>query len=205
MEINAGSSSSKPVIAVDIDDVIAASALGFIEYSNKKYGTHLTIDDYQDHWDKVWKTEYEESERRAVEYHESGHMATYGIIEGAHEVLKELKERFTLVVLTTRRNSINQLTKEWISKYYPDIFDTFIFSGFFDSATEKSVHMTKGELAKRAGVNYLIDDQLKHVQSATEIGIKGLLFGEYAWNRTEVLPPNVTRVKNWEEVRKYFK
>lgn len=196
---------SKPVIGVDIDDVIAANAAGFIEYSNNKYGTHLTVDDYQDHWGEVWKAEHEEAERRAVEYHESGHIATYGIIEGAHEVLGELKDRYALVVLTTRRNSINQLTREWIDKYYPDIFDELIFSGFFDSPTEKSIHMTKGELAMRVGMDYLIDDQLKHVQSAAEMGVNGLLFGEYPWNMIEKLPSNVTRVKNWEEVRKYFK
>jgi len=195
---------SKPIIAVDIDDVIAANARGFIEYSNKKYGTHLTVDDYQDHWGEVWKIDHKETERRAVEYHESGHIATYGTIEGAREVLEELKGRFTLVVLTTRRNSINQLTRDWINKYYPDTFDKFVFSGFFDSPTEKSIQMTKGELAKRIGTNYLIDDQLKHVQSAAELGIKGLLFGEYSWNKFEKLPPDVTRVKNWEEVRKYF-
>lgn len=116
----------KPVIAVDIDDVIAAHALGFVEWSNQKYGTHLTVDDYQDHWSEVWKVEREETERRAVEYHESGHIATYGTIEGAKEALEKLKERFRLVVLT-RRNSINQLTKEWIEKYYPGIFDEMIF------------------------------------------------------------------------------
>lgn len=196
--------SSKRIIAVDVDDVIAANAIGFIEYSNKKYGTHLTVDDYQEHWGEIWKTDYEEAERRAIEYHESGHIATYGVIEGAYDVLKELKERFTLVILTTRRNSINQLTEEWINKYYPDIFDKLIFSGFFDSPTKKSLQMTKGELAKSIGANYLIDDQLKHVLSIAETGIKGLLFGEYSWNRIEGLPLGVVRVKNWEEIRRYF-
>jgi 5'(3')-deoxyribonucleotidase len=197
-------SSSKQIIAVDVDDVIAANAIGFVAYSNKKYGTNLTVDDYQEHWGEVWKTDYEEAERRAVEYHESGHIATYGVIEGAYDVLKELKERFTLVVLTTRRNAINQLTKDWINKYYPDIFDKVTFSGFFDSPTEKSIQMTKGDLAKSIGANYLIDDQSKHVLSAAEKGMKGLLFGDYAWNSIEKLPSDIIRVTNWEEVRKYF-
>lgn len=194
----------KPIIAVDIDDVIAANAVGFVKFSNNKYGTRLTIDDYQEHWGEIWKTEHEETERRAIDYHESGHIATYDIIDGAFDVLKKLKQRFSLVVLTTRRSSINQLTKEWLEKFYPNIFDNIVFSGFFDAPNKESIHQTKGELAKRINANFLIDDQLKHVQSAAAMGIKGLLFGNYSWNKVDELPKDVMRVKNWEEVDQYF-
>jgi uncharacterized HAD superfamily protein len=195
---------NKLVIAVDIDDVIAASAPAFVEYSNNKYGTHLTVNDYQEHWGEMWKVERDEVMKRAVEYHESGHHATYEVIDDALNSLKKLKERFKLVVLTTRRNSINQLTKDWINKFYPDIFDDFVFTGFFDNPEKSGVGMTKAELAKSIGAQYLIDDQPKHILASADIGIKGLLFGDYAWNRAVSLPENVTRVKNWEEVLKYF-
>lgn len=194
----------KPIIAVDIDDVIAANAVGFVKYSNNKYGTKLTIDNYQDHWGEIWKTEHEETERRAIDYHTSGHIATYDIVDGAFDVLKKLKQHFSLVVLTTRRNSINQLTREWLEKFYPNIFDDIIFSGFFDEPNKESIHQTKGELARSIKAKYLIDDQLKHVQSAAAMGINGLLFGEYSWNKIDELPKDVLRVKNWEEVSRYF-
>ena len=84
----------KPIIAIDIDDVIANNALGFVDYSNKKFGTHLTVDDYQDHWGEVWRTSHEETERRAVEYHESGHIATYSVIKGARETLAHNPAQF---------------------------------------------------------------------------------------------------------------
>ncbi|MDB5258971.1 MAG: hypothetical protein JWO73_179 [Candidatus Taylorbacteria bacterium] len=194
---------SKPIIAIDIDDVIAANASAFVEYSNRKYGTNLTIDDYQEHWAEVWKVEHEEVKKRAIEYHESGHIATYSMIDGAYEALKQLKERFRLVAVTSRRNSINQLTKEWIQKYYPDIFDTIVFCGFFDS--EKSgLNLTKGDLVKNMAAEYFIDDQIKHVSAVAENGIKSLLFGDYFWNKTDNLPENVLRVKNWQEAADYF-
>jgi len=200
---------SKPIIAVDIDDVLAASAPAFIAWSNEKFGTHLTVDDYQEHWGELWKVEREELIKRAQEYHEIGHHATYEIIDGAKECLIELKNNFKLIVLTTRRNSINQLTKEWISKFYPDIFDDFIFSGFFDNPKIQSVHgdyqLTKAQLAQDIGAKYLIDDQLKHILASAEIGIKGILFGDYGWNKADKLPANVIRVKNWEEVRRFFR
>lgn len=195
---------SKPVIAVDIDDVIAAHAPAFIEYSNQKFGTNLTIEDNQDHWGEVWKVDHDEVEKRAVEYHESGYIASYGVIDGALETLKQLRERFNLVILTTRRNSINQLTKDWIDKYYPDIFDDIIFAGFFDTPTKDSINMTKAELAKQIGAAYLIDDQPKHCKSASDIGIKTILFGDYPWNRNQDLSPNIARVKDWAGVLEFF-
>ncbi len=195
---------SKSVIAIDVDDVIAANAKAFIEYSNQKFDTNLTIDDYQEHWGEVWKVEYNEGEERAVEYIDSGHIATYGMIEGAREALLQLKKHFELIVLTTRRNSVKQLTKDWLEKYYPDVFDDFIFTGFFDSPTKDSINMTKAELAKSIRADYLIDDQLKHIMAASEIGIKGLLFGNYSWNKTDNLPKNVTRVTDWQQILIYF-
>lgn len=194
---------SKPIIAIDIDDVIAQNALAFVQYSNQKYGTNLAIDDYQEHWAEVWKVEQDEAKKRAFEYHESGHIATYNVIEGAYETLKQLSRRFKLIAITSRRNSINKLTREWIQKYYPDIFDDIVFCGFFDS--EKfGVHLTKGDLAKNLDTKYFIDDQLKHVLAVAQNGIKSLLFGEYYWNKIDNLPENVVRVKNWQEVINYF-
>lgn len=194
---------TKPIIAIDIDDVIAANAASFTAYSNQKYGTSLTIDDYQEHWSEVWKVEHEEVNRRAIEYHESGHIATYPVIDGAYEALQELKKRFKLIAVTSRRNSINQLTKDWLQKHYPNIFDDIIFCGFFD--TEHSgIHHTKGDVIKDLHAEYFIDDQIKHVMAVAQNGTKSLLFGDYFWNKVDKLPENVKRVKNWDEVVRYF-
>jgi len=198
------SSRTKPIIAVDIDDVIAAHAQAFVDYSNQKFGTHLTIDDYQDHWGEIWKTDHTVTQPRALEYHTSGYMAGYGIIEGAHEALRQLKDRYKLVVITSRRKSVDQLTLDWIDEYYPDTFDSIVFAGFFDNPTKDSLNMTKAELVKQAGADFLIDDQLKHCAAAAKAGIRALLFGDYAWNQAAELPVGVTRVENWGRVIEYF-
>ncbi len=200
------STPSKPVIVVDIDDVLAAGAQAFIDYSNQKYGTHLTIEDYQDSWDKTWGVNLEETHRRAIEYHQLKIHAQYPAISGALEVLKQLKKHFTLKLLTTRRDSINQLTRDWINQYYPNIFSEIVFTKFFvDTKLErKDIDRTKGELARELGASYLIDDQLKNCLSAADNGIEALLFGDYPWNRSDKLPAKVTRVSNWAEVSDYF-
>ncbi len=193
----------KPIIAIDIDDVIAANASAFVAYSNEKYGTNLTIDDYQEHWAEIWKIEHSEVLHRATEYHASGYIATYSVIDGAYAALKQLAERFTIIAVTSRRNSINQLTHEWIEKHYPAIFQDIIFCGFFDSE-QPNIHLTKGDVVKNIQASYFIDDQLKHVSAVAENGIHSLLFGDYFWNKSDALPSNIIRVQNWEEVIEYF-
>lgn len=194
----------KPIIAVDIDDVIAANAKGFVDWSNDRYGTNLTIDDYDDRWTLVWQVEHDEAEKRAIEYHASGHIGAYNNIDGAYQVLNKLSETFRLIVITARRNSINQLTHDWIEKYYPDIFEKIIFAGFYDAATPESLNMTKAELVKQHLADYLIDDQLKHCLAASEIGITALLFGDYSWNKSDKLPENVIRISDWSGVLEFF-
>lgn len=194
----------KPTIAIDVDDVISATASSFIEFSNERYGTNLTIDDYQEHWKEMWKIDLEETGRRAKEFHESGYVAQYEVVSGAREVLEELKKRFRLVVLTNRHGELQKLTHDWLDSYYRGIFDDVVFTGFYDQLTDGSWKQHKGGLAQTLGARYLIDDQPKHIIGAVEHGIEGLLFGEYVWNRHTLLPAGATRVRDWEAVLRYF-
>ncbi len=191
-------------IVIDIDDVLADHARAFADYSNEKFGMNITPEDYQEEWMHVWKTDLDETIKRAKEYHESDHLTLCATIEGAQDTLKELQKNFKLVALTSRRNSIKTLTDEWLNKHYSDIFDDVVFAGFFDTITQESVHKTKGELAKNIGAHYIIDDQPKHILSAVELGMKGILFGNYKWNKFDILPKDAIRANNWQEVLQYF-
>ena len=50
--------STRQIIAIDIDDVLAESAKVFIEYSNNTWGTSLTVGDYIEDWSKMWQVDY---------------------------------------------------------------------------------------------------------------------------------------------------
>ena len=190
----------KPVIAVDIDDTLASHAEAFVEWSNQKYDTRLQVDDYTDHWSEMWQIDREETERRALEFHDEKIHGDLPIKDDSYDVLKRLSNRFSFVIVTARRQIIVEDTKKWIKQYYEDVFDNIEFVPIWDQDRT----LTKTAICQKLTASYLIDDVPKHCNSAAEAGMKALLFGDYYWTRTAETHENVTRVKNWLEVEKYF-
>lgn len=201
-------SADRQTIAIDIDDVLAESAKGFVGFSNQRWGTSLEVDDYQEHWAEMWKVDNEEVEKRALEYHNSGVLSTFSHREAALSVLEALKENFNLIIITSRRLQMKNDTLAWVHMHYPGIFsnDDINFAGIWDIVDEHSHTKTKAELAMTLRADYIIDDQLKHCIAAGDYGIKAILFGNYRWNQTQTaLTPHITRVTDWEGVLDYFR
>lgn len=196
---------NKSIIAIDIDDVLSENATFFTEFSNKEFNTNLKPEDYIEDWSELWNVDNEELDRRVNKVFQSENIARYGVIQKSREVLSKLKDKYKLIILTSRRRSIEEDTKKWIEKNYPNIFDDIIFAGFFDNYHKDRYKMTKATLAKDIKADFLIDDQLKHIEAVASIGIKGLLFGDYKWNKREKLHEDIIRVRDWNEVFEYFK
>ena len=194
----------KKVIAVDIDDVLADNAQGFIEFSNRQWGTSLTIHDYTEHWAELWQCDMDEVLRRSKIFHDSDAMARYAHKPEAEPVLRNLVEDYTLVNTTSRKSLTAGITRTFIETNYGGIFSAIHHAGFFDDDTNIGLHETKADLCMRIGASYLIDDQLKHCRAAANVGITAVLFGDYPWNRTSDLPPGVARAHDWDEVQEFF-
>lgn len=190
-------------IAIDVDDVLAENAAGFVAFSNQRWGTALKVEDYDEHWAKIWSIDNEEVERRAKEFHESGIMRGYGHIGGAYEVLRQLSKEHHLVVATSRRLQMKADTLAWIDEHFPGIFasDTVHFAGIWDAVNDQSITMTKADLVSQINADVLIDDQLKHCLAVAETGRNAILFGDYNWNNQATLPSGATRCLNWNEVK----
>lgn len=197
---------NKAVLAIDIDDVIAANAAGFIEFSNKRWGTHLTIHDYDEHWGNMWQIHQDEVHKRAIEYHESGTIGRFDTIPNAEKILRKLHERFVIVAVTSRRIMVEPETRAWLETHYSGIVDEVRFAGFYDDSSKlgQGWAKTKADILDAIKAKYFIDDQLKHCLAAANTGMNVILFGDYAWNQTEDLPKNITRCSAWEDVEAYF-
>jgi uncharacterized HAD superfamily protein len=197
---------SKLTIAVDIDDVLAANATGFAEYSNRKWGTNLTPDDYTEHWAELWKVDFEEVERRRQQIVRDRLFTKHRFFSEAKPVLEALSQDFNLIIISSRGKSIQADTIEWLKKEYGDIFSGIHFAGIWDQDLHvlERLKLTKAEICRQLGADYLIDDQPKHCLAAAEAGITALLFGDYAWARDVPEQTNLIKVKTWPEVLAYF-
>jgi len=199
----------RPIIAVDIDEVLANNAKGFTDFSNQRWGTQLVPTDYIEDWVKMWQIDSAEADLRADTFFESDAMLHYEHDVTAREVLEKLKESYDLIVVTARRIQTKGDTLQWIRERFPGIFleDKIFFAGFWDNINvdDPVAHAkNKGELLKQLGADYLIDDQLKHCIGAAEQGISAVLFGNYGWNAAATLPAGVVRADSWVDVLEYF-
>jgi uncharacterized HAD superfamily protein len=195
----------KQIIAVDIDEVLADTAEGFIAYSNDNFGTNLKTGDFTEHWMDLWQVDHKEMERRARQFHHSGAVSQYTFKEHAKPVLEKLKDNYLLIVITSRNSRIIKETHAWVDEHFAGIFDDIKFAGIFDGPfNEEMLHKTKGELFASNQVNYVIDDQLKHCLAAAKLGVNSILFGDYSWNQAEDLPKLITRCSDWLAVEEYF-
>jgi uncharacterized HAD superfamily protein len=196
-------------IGIDIDDVLARNAEGFTEYSNQRWGAQHKVENYSEDWVGFWDIPFEQAAKRAAEIHTAGVFGRYRHFESAVPVLTQLAVKRDLVVITSRRLVVKSETDAWLERRFPGLFKGVHYAGIWDSSDDRTRHtgklaLTKAELCQELGVEYLIDDQLKHCASAAEAGIKALLFGDYPWNHAGKLPKDVTRVKDWSAVLQYF-
>lgn len=197
----------KQTIAIDVDDVLAVSVPAWVEYSNRRWGTNLRIDDYTEDWAKMWQIEQHEVLKRADEMQEGKLVTTFPKFVQAEKVLQKLAKSYNLVVMTSRGEALRTDTLDWINEHFGKIFTEVHLTGFYDGKHTNPSTMTKAALCKSVGVDYLIDDHPKHCFGVAEAGMKALLFGDYTWNRqysAKNVPENVTRVHNWQEVLEFF-
>lgn len=196
---------NKPIIAVDIDNVLAASAEGFIEISNKLFGEDITVADYDENWAQMWGVSREEERRRAEVLRSHRYQKDYSAIPGAREAANLLKERYELIIVTSRRRQAEELTRTWLESNFPSTFQKIVFADFWDGPNPDNGHLLdKRELYISIGAGFVIDDQLKHCLAAVGTGVNALLFGSYPWNQADVLIESIVRCDNWQAVLEYF-
>ncbi len=196
----------RKTIAVDIDDVLAFNAQAFLSYSNEKWGTRLTIDDFDENWAKMWGVDHSDVIVRSEQIIEDRLFSSFGHFDDALPVLRKLAKSHNMVIATSRRTVLVKDTLEWINQYFPDIFSEIHYAGIWDDDTKRPhAHLkTKGDLVKQIGAEYLIDDQPKHCIAAARAGIKAVQFGDYPWNRGTPAEEGIVVAHSWAEVEAYF-
>lgn len=197
---------NKPIIAVDIDDVISDQNGSMRLFANRRFGHNHTADDYKKtgsywgYWGEVWEVPEEEERARVEEYNSSGELLKQKLIPGAIEAIGLLEKNYSLEIVTSRKDKHFEDTHKWLDKHFRGVFKGVHFAKVWDDGRRED----KAVICKRIGADYLIDDNAEHCNIAAEGGVKSLLFGDYGWSRGAEVHPEVVRVGDWQEVLEYF-
>ena len=189
-------SDSKPILAIDLDDVLAPLIQDFCDYLNHKYGTNIQIGPGFSYFgvEKLIGISAEELVVRLEEYFESDIYHRVEPFEGAIDALSDLSRKYDLILITARPDTVRNVSERWLESHFPETFKHTHFVGLSkDSPTKLSV-------MDRYDAVGLIDDNLHNIEDVAAAGKKAILFGDYHWNQIHKLPAGVVRARDWEEV-----
>eukprot|EP00730_Choanoeca_flexa_P018268 TRINITY_DN8876_c0_g1_i2.p1 TRINITY_DN8876_c0_g1~~TRINITY_DN8876_c0_g1_i2.p1 ORF type:complete len:203 (+),score=53.47 TRINITY_DN8876_c0_g1_i2:71-679(+) len=189
---------TRPVIAVDLDEVLGYFVQSLARWHNEAYGTTYTQSHFFSYTFKdVWGGTAEESTTKVHAFFESDYFQQQvAPVPGALEALQQLKQRYQLVIVTSRQHSIEEITRLWVAKHYPDIFDEIHFGNHWGVSGEK---ISKPDMCKAIHARVLVDDALHYAKQCAGLLDHVILFGSYAWNQSGDLPSGVSRAEDWAQ------
>ncbi|MEO5646467.1 MAG: hypothetical protein ABIO57_01700 [Candidatus Paceibacterota bacterium] len=184
------------IIGFDFDDVLFDFMPTLNRWHNQTYNTAHTIEEYITfELHEVWGCLPHEAVGRVSAFYQSDECNNALPLRDAKEALTILKEKYKLVIITARPESMEKVVQEWLAQHCGGIFDEVIFTNhYFDTALKR----TKSSVCVELGVKVFIDDALHNAEDVAAAGIPVLLF-DTPWNRTDV-SPLITRVSSWREV-----
>lgn len=193
---------NKPIVAVDCDDVLVPNFEVLIKWYNQEYGTGVTLAHNNGMDPKPWGTDsIQVAIKRVQRFFETDEFKSSVPFDEAVQALRQLSEHFTLILVTARDEIIEEVTREWLERHFQGIFSSAHFTMHYNLDGKKR---SKAKVAVTEGAEYLIDDTPAMVNEAARAGVRGVLFGDYPWNRADKLLAGVTRCKDWAAVLEYF-
>jgi 5'(3')-deoxyribonucleotidase len=185
----------KLVIAIDCDDVLIASTEYLVEAYNKQYGTQVTLARAHESDNEEWNA----PDSKVVLDRLSQIQMTeqYGLLQPSPEAVaavRSLAKHHELHLITARDQSVEAVTMSMLNTYLKDCFTTIEHVGH---------GRPKGEVCRQLGADILVDDNVKHLLSALECGMRpgqALHFGAYPWNDHATLPAGVVQCNDWSSV-----
>lgn len=191
---------TRPVIAVDIDDVLFPFIEGLAEYHNGLKGTQLTADDFTTyHLREVWGGTQEETEEIVHAFLAADRLHLQPC-DGVKQALERLSADFDVVLVTARNQAFEAPTVTWLRHHLPDLFADVMFAG---NPYDGRPYRPKGLICQELGARLLIDDHPSNLLSAAECGIDGILFGSKAWSVLETPVSRIVPCSDWDAVLRY--
>lgn len=196
----------RQIIAVDIDDVIAAGTESLRLVVNQRLGVNLTSDHYRvpgDYWgyyERVWQSHglAEKVSFKELNQEMEDDQSHVPLLPDVSFAITHLSKRFDIAIVTARDLAWERATLNWLREHFGDVFTGVHFAG----SRHQDNKLTKGQLCRQVGAFVLIDDNIDHCESAINEGLQAILFGDYGWHQN--VPGDLIRCKSWPEVLDHF-
>eukprot|EP00172_Hildenbrandia_rubra_P002934 Plantae.Rhodophyta-Hildenbrandia_rubra.ctg4181.p1 GENE.Plantae.Rhodophyta-Hildenbrandia_rubra.ctg4181~~Plantae.Rhodophyta-Hildenbrandia_rubra.ctg4181.p1 ORF type:complete len:204 (+),score=25.49 Plantae.Rhodophyta-Hildenbrandia_rubra.ctg4181:224-835(+) len=198
---------ARPVVAVDLDEVLGHFIPPLADFHNENYGTKLTVSDFHSYrFCEVWGGDDQGAIEIVHSFFDSKHFEDIPVVPGAVEGVNELKNRgYQLAVVTSRQHAIEKKTRDWVFRHFPNVFEALHFGNHWGLEGKKT---SKPDLCKKIDATVLIDDSLQYAVQCANAGIRSLLFNlhdTYNWSRyTPPLSENISFVTNWKEILEHL-
>lgn len=189
--------SAKPVLAVDKDDVVGAFNRMFVLFMNERIGTNVVYEKcHSFSFEDVYGRSYAEMMDH-LEYFCHNLHHTIPPVDGVTLILPALAERFELHLVTSRCESLTDITLGWLRD---NGLDVFVGHHFANSHSELFAHKRrrKSDICREIEAVALLEDALHNAEDVTAAGIP-VLMPNRPWNQAAA-PESVHRFDHWNEV-----
>lgn len=187
------------VIAVDIDEVLADTVGAFIEFSNRRFATKLSVNDFI-HWNWVdcLRLPQKAVAQRVDEFVTSSYYDNIKPVPGSIEMTKQLSKSHELLAVTSRFGNCVNKTEPWLFRHFPGIFrDVHFAHNPMPGVTSHGIR-SKAQICNEIGSSVLIDDSLSFVKECVGSGVRVILL-DRPWNKQPVTD-GVYRVASWDKI-----
>lgn len=174
----------------------------FLRYYNTKQGTDYKLDQMTSYFlEDLTGDSTKDMLKKIQDYLKAETYLEGKPVPGSLEAIHKLREKFKLVVVTSRDHFFRGHTEAFLDSHFSGLYDELHYTHKADAPDERA---PKYKICQELKAIALIDDHLSNVVGCAQNGIEGLLFGNYPWNQSDKLPVGVKRVNNWQEVLGYF-
>lgn len=188
----------KPILIVDVDDVLFKTSLAICRLHNRLYGTDLCLEDFTtEHW---WHS-LPGGTRRAVALTNQllSHPSGKGIpqIRHATEVVEELLCYFRVVPVTFRSDRWKRETERQLRTINVKLARNF------EMCTDSTGESTpKALIARELDACAIVEDHFTTAVECSSLGMTSIVFGNYPWNINRDHNGGVLRAAGWKSAKK---
>lgn len=164
-------------VAVDLDEVLAETLRAAIAFHNGRYGTGwLWENSKTSRFWELWGQDEAEKWRKSEEFCRSRNFKKIEPVIGSIAGINCLiKVGHCLFIVTTRPTFLEDATRSWLSKYFPQKFEEVYFSP----------ENQKSAICQKIGAAVLIDDDFGNALECAQQEIPVILLSR-PWNKSFV-------------------